>query len=1594
MKTKFRVAAIVLITILLSLVTCVGVFAEDATDEKTTYIVENSGEEYLAKSSATERFETLSELISTLEADGVTFSFSEVSADDGITLSKNVNMTGELHLSYGNVTVLSGSVWSDFFLTLDNGSVKVKSGVLRAESGKIYSGASSAFVLDYSSEARLCLLGADVEGVTSEGAVRCGIGAVEISGGSVKNGHGVAIENSATLMLGGAPDIQGFDCAVRTSRPIHLCAEGLPLESEVSVTYQSTFDKGSFTAVFLDAQKSILSNIRLFDIYGESYELSYFDTTKYYDEKSVIAVYLPYRVKFYVDNNLYKTVEYIKNEIVTAPASPDREGYAFCGWYSDASKSESYAFGSPITDDIGLYAAFKLSTPEFSISSKNYVYNGEEKKIAFDKLSHPLMSEGAFSYEWYKDGEAIAGSAGFVTVKNVTDSGKYYCKLTFTHGGDYITVETPEIDIIIEKQVLRKPSLKNAEYTGDALIPDIPESELYEASYPEIINAGTYNIALSLYDSENYKWSDSDTGSTSVEFTVLRAENAFLRTPSVETGYEGIGPRVSVSVKFGKPEYYYSSDKINWIAGIPLEVGSYYLRVSVDECDNFSAISSDAMPFTIIEETVIGIKTDTPPTKREYIAFEAVELSGATFTVTYNSGRSEILDNSLITLEYRTGKSLRVGDTCVSAVFDGVSTPIFVSVKAREYDLSAITFNSKVAVYNATRHTIKAEGEVIGLDGIKLTYKVTGGGIDVGTYTVTLSFNTESPNYKVPDSITKSLTVTPMPLSVEYTDTEFTYDGFPKVPTATVSNATGLTIKLQVMGGAVNAGEYKANAIIDDKNYVLENPDVEFRINKALLDLTVATWSENSFLYNGKEQGVSASGLPAGVTVIGYANASFTDAGKYRAVASLSYDDKNYLPPEELFCDWEIVPADYEFKNFAFVDTEVIYNGEVHYPEFVGTLPTGVDGSRPSYTFSGGATHVSDGKVLVTVTFASDSKNYNTPAPVSAFVSVVPKSVKVTWGSVSFIYNGEYQLPTATNSECLIKVTGSGVDAGEYIAVAKSENPDYTVTNSKISFKISKAENSWIKAPGILNCYTSAAPSPFGEAMSGDIEFLYYKDMECKTPASYPFSSGDYYMVALVPEGKNYLSVSSETIKFSVIEVVPVKLEVRLLSDSFVAKGGIFAKDVTAYYVNNDGTQTLIPFKDITVKYGNGNTLSFSDNSVTFEVGGFSYSAPITVIRASYDMSATHWENEHHVYDGSEKSAYLIGLPEGVTLVEYRLNSAVSAGSYKLSAVLDYDTENYYPPSVPDAWLVIDKSVVCLPQISDLEYDKTYKSAYVPNNDIYTASIGGGVAAGEYKVVFTLNDPENYEFENGISEKNYKILPRPVKVEIGENGKSFTVISGGILSGDSLLEEYYTEDGWVYLSSGNPNYLVTVVPRESKGAENHLPLILLLVLLILLLSFGVYIFFNRREAVTEIVSKVKGRFVKIKSPSPTNGEKQPKLDTLLVVDESHANSMLTDSIARSLVSETKTVIETAGTRRVIVNLDTICESFNATDTVDINSMKEKGIIPHDALRVKVLARGFIDKPLTVVANSFSISAVKMIALTGGKAVRARTARKK
>lgn len=73
-------------------------------------------------------------------------------------------------------------------------------------------------------------------------------------------------------------------------------------------------------------------------------------------------------------------------------------------------------------------------------------------------------------------------------------------------------------------------------------------------------------------------------------------------------------------------------------------------------------------------------------------------------------------------------------------------------------------------------------------------------------------------------------------------------------------------------------------------------------------------------------------------------------------------------------------------------------------------------------------------------------------------------------------------------------------------------------------------------------------------------------------------------------------------------------------------------------------------------------------------------------------------------------------------------------------------------------------------------------------------------------------------------------------------------------------------------------------------------------------------------------------------------------------------------------------------KKCIINIDTLSANFTAGDRADLSAMKQKGLVHKNAVAVKVLARGVLDKPLTVIADGYSADAVKMILLTGGKAL--------
>lgn len=108
------------------------------------------------------------------------------------------------------------------------------------------------------------------------------------------------------------------------------------------------------------------------------------------------------------------------------------------------------------------------------------------------------------------------------------------------------------------------------------------------------------------------------------------------------------------------------------------------------------------------------------------------------------------------------------------------------------------------------------------------------------------------------------------------------------------------------------------------------------------------------------------------------------------------------------------------------------------------------------------------------------------------------------------------------------------------------------------------------------------------------------------------------------------------------------------------------------------------------------------------------------------------------------------------------------------------------------------------------------------------------------------------------------------------------------------------------------------------------------------------------------------------------------------VTVAEADTLIKDEVAVELVqkAEPSFAAVTDRTKVDIVNIDTLSKYFKDGETVTLEEIKKR--IPEVNKRttyIKVLARGTLDKSLTVYADNFSLQAVKMIVLTGGKAVK-------
>ncbi len=103
-------------------------------------------------------------------------------------------------------------------------------------------------------------------------------------------------------------------------------------------------------------------------------------------------------------------------------------------------------------------------------------------------------------------------------------------------------------------------------------------------------------------------------------------------------------------------------------------------------------------------------------------------------------------------------------------------------------------------------------------------------------------------------------------------------------------------------------------------------------------------------------------------------------------------------------------------------------------------------------------------------------------------------------------------------------------------------------------------------------------------------------------------------------------------------------------------------------------------------------------------------------------------------------------------------------------------------------------------------------------------------------------------------------------------------------------------------------------------------------------------------------------------------------DDSLEASASDADLMVDDEDLRDLVNYKK--LNRSG-KMAIINVDTLSHEFEEGDLVNLEALIKKHLVPKSTKRIKVLARGSLDKALMVEADDFSKDAMKMIIFTEG-----------
>ncbi|MDE5548245.1 MAG: hypothetical protein K2J30_04560, partial [Clostridia bacterium] len=301
----------------------------------------------------------------------------------------------------------------------------------------------------------------------------------------------------------------------------------------------------------------------------------------------------------------------------------------------------------------------------------------------------------------------------------------------------------------------------------------------------------------------------------------------------------------------------------------------------------------------------------------------------------------------------------------------------------------------------------------------------TGAGEVVLTVTVA-----ETKNYEKTTE-TLSVTVKPKTIGITWTDTEFTYDGSEKKPTATATGLIGSdSCEVTVSGGQTDAGSHIAQASgTVNPNYTIEgveNVKCPFTIDKADITLSI-TSTRTTYgtpmpivlvgnLGNGEVTYTVTDETGTGV-VDGKGVFTATSFGTVTITADVA-ESKNYYGGTTS----ARIVIDKGPAQLGLVTSTAVYGRPfvimLSGADEDATLTYAVQDDTGTATLSGNIMLPTKVGTVTVVVKMSATDTYEETIK-SFTVTITPLPVQLAWAITEFTYNGTEQAPTATVSNLL-----------------------------------------------------------------------------------------------------------------------------------------------------------------------------------------------------------------------------------------------------------------------------------------------------------------------------------------------------------------------------------------------------------------------------------------------------------------------------------------------------------------------------------------------------------------------------------------------